>query len=39
MEPEGYRVIGAMESLNGIWPQFESKHHLRPVFYYPGNRT
>jgi len=33
LEPEGYLVIGAMESLNGICPQFESKRHLRSVFY------
>ncbi len=29
LEPDGYLVIGAMESLNGICPQFESKRHLR----------
>lgn len=33
LEPDGYLVIGAMESLNGICPQFESKRHLRSVFY------
>jgi hypothetical protein len=33
LEPKGYLVIGAMESLNGICPQFESKRHLRSVFY------
>jgi chemotaxis protein methyltransferase CheR len=33
LEPGGYLVIGAMESLNGICPQFESKRHLRSVFY------
>ena len=33
LEPGGCLVIGAMESLNGICPQFESKRHLRSVFY------
>ena len=33
LEPGGYLLIGAMESLNGICPQFESKRHLRSVFY------
>jgi chemotaxis protein methyltransferase CheR len=33
LEPGGYLVIGAMESLNGICPQFESKRHLRAVYY------
>jgi hypothetical protein len=33
LEPDGCLVIGAMESLNGICPQFESKRHLRSVFY------
>ena len=33
LEPNGYLVIGAMESLNGICPQFESKRHLRSVYY------
>ena len=33
LEPDGYLVIGAMESLNGICPQFESKRHLRSVYY------
>jgi len=33
LEPDGYLVIGAMESLNGICPQFESRRHLRSVFY------
>jgi chemotaxis protein methyltransferase CheR len=31
--PDGYLVIGAMESLNESSPQFESRHHLRSVFY------
>jgi chemotaxis protein methyltransferase CheR len=33
MEPEGYLVVGSMESLGGICPQYESKRHLRSVFY------
>jgi chemotaxis protein methyltransferase CheR len=33
LEPGGYLVIGTMESLNGICPQFESKRHLRSTFY------
>jgi chemotaxis protein methyltransferase CheR len=33
LEPEGSLVIGAMESLTGIAPQFESKRHMRSVFY------
>jgi chemotaxis protein methyltransferase CheR len=33
MEPDGYLVIGSMESLSAISPQFESKRHLRSVFY------
>jgi chemotaxis methyl-accepting protein methylase len=33
LEPDGYLVIGAMESLNGTSPQFESKRHLRSVYY------
>lgn len=33
LEPNGYLVIGAMESLNGVAPQFESKWHLRSVYY------
>ncbi len=32
LEPNGYLVIGAMESLSGISPQFESKRHLRSVY-------
>jgi len=33
LEADGYLVIGAMESITGICPQFESKRHLRSVFY------
>jgi chemotaxis protein methyltransferase CheR len=33
LEPHGCLVIGAMESLNGICTQFDSRRHLRSVFY------
>ena len=33
LDPAGCLVIGSMESLSGIAPQFESKRHLRSVFY------
>ena len=33
LQPEGCLIVGAMESLGGICPQFESKRHLRSVFY------
>jgi chemotaxis protein methyltransferase CheR len=33
LESDGCLVIGSMESLSGICPQFESKRHLRSVFY------
>lgn len=33
LEPDGCLLIGAMESLSGISPQFESKRHLRSVYY------
>lgn len=33
MEPHSYLLIGAMESLNGLCPQFESERHLRSAFY------
>jgi chemotaxis protein methyltransferase CheR len=39
LEPGGYLVIGAMESLNGICPQFDSKRHLRSVFYQVKGKT
>jgi chemotaxis protein methyltransferase CheR len=38
LEPEGYLIIGAMESLNVVSPQFESKRHLHSVFYQLKNR-
>jgi chemotaxis protein methyltransferase CheR len=33
LEPNGYLLVGAMESLSGVCPQFEAKRHLRSVFY------
>ena len=33
MERDGQLVIGSMESLNGLCPQFESRRHLRSVYY------
>jgi chemotaxis protein methyltransferase CheR len=33
LERDGYLVIGAMESLNSICPQFEAKRHMRSVYY------
>lgn len=33
LEPEGCLVIGSMESLAGLCPQYESKRHLRSVYY------
>jgi chemotaxis protein methyltransferase CheR len=33
LEPDGYLVIGSTESLSGICPEYESKRHLRCVYY------
>ena len=33
LEQNGCLIIGAMESLNGICPQFESKRYMRSVYY------
>ena len=33
LEGDGSLVIGSMESLSGICPQFESKRHQRAVYY------
>jgi chemotaxis methyl-accepting protein methylase len=33
MERGGYLVVGAMESLAAACPQFQSKRHLRSVYY------
>jgi chemotaxis protein methyltransferase CheR len=37
MENDGYLIVGTMESLSGICPQFESKRHLRSVYYQSRN--
>jgi chemotaxis protein methyltransferase CheR len=33
IEPDGYLIIGATESLTGICPLFEPKRHLGSIFY------
>lgn len=33
LEPDGYLLIGATESLTGICPRFIPKRHLRSVYY------
>ncbi len=33
LEPDGVLVIGATESLTGVCPRFEPKHHIRSIFY------
>jgi chemotaxis protein methyltransferase CheR len=33
LEPDGYLLIGATESLTGICPRFVPKRHLRSVYY------
>ncbi len=33
LDANGYLILGAMESLNGLCPQFESKRRLRSVYY------
>jgi len=33
IERDGYLVIGAMESLAGLCPQYEAKRHVRSVYY------
>jgi chemotaxis protein methyltransferase CheR len=38
LEPDGCLLVGAMESLAGIGPQFESMRHLRSVYYRPAAR-
>jgi chemotaxis protein methyltransferase CheR len=37
MDSNGYLVIGSMESLSTVSPQFESKRHLRSVYYQIKN--
>jgi chemotaxis protein methyltransferase CheR len=33
LQPDGYLIIGATESLTGICPRFVPKRHLRSVYY------
>jgi chemotaxis protein methyltransferase CheR len=33
MEPDGYLLIGATESLSGLCPQYESHRYMRSVYY------
>ena len=33
LEPDGYLIIGATESLTGVCPQFIPKRHLKSIFY------
>jgi len=33
MERDGQLILGSMESLNGLCPQFESRRHLRSEYY------
>jgi chemotaxis protein methyltransferase CheR len=33
LEPDGYLLIGATESLTGISPHFTPKRHLRSIYY------
>jgi len=35
LEPDGYLIIGATESLTGINQKFEPQRHLRSIFYTP----
>ena len=36
LEPDGYLLIGATESLSGFCPQFQSHRYLRSVYYQSG---
>lgn len=33
LEPQGSLIVGSMESLSGLCPQYESKRHQRAVYY------
>ncbi len=33
LEPDGYLIIGATESLTGVCPRFRPQRHLRTIFY------
>ena len=36
LEPDGYLLIGATESISSLCPQYASHRHLRSVFYQVG---
>jgi chemotaxis protein methyltransferase CheR len=36
LEPDGYLMIGATESLSGFCPQYQSHRYLRSVYYQTG---
>jgi len=36
MEPDGYLLIGATESLSGFCPQYQSHRYLRSIYYQTG---
>jgi chemotaxis protein methyltransferase CheR len=33
LDRDGYLIVGSTESISGLCPQFESKRHLRSIFY------
>jgi chemotaxis protein methyltransferase CheR len=33
LEPDGFLIIGATESLTGVCPRFEAKRHIRSIYY------
>ncbi len=39
LEPDGYLVIDATESISGLCPAFESRRHLRSAFYQLKDNT
>jgi chemotaxis protein methyltransferase CheR len=39
MDSGGYLVVGSMESLSAVSPQFESKRHLRSVYYQAKSKA
>ncbi|MCP3951835.1 MAG: protein-glutamate O-methyltransferase CheR [Desulfobacterales bacterium] len=36
LEPDGYLLIGASESLTGLTDKFVPQRHIRSIFYQPG---
>jgi chemotaxis protein methyltransferase CheR len=39
LEPDGYLLLGASESLTGICTDLEPGRHLKTIFYQPKSRT